>query len=200
MRKRRQSAWSYEEKQAIITAYQAGTPIEALATQFNFSVHQIYKFLEISRVLNSNYPTGTANRLSDKNHYYADILYNLANGIDPATGETIVDEILDQPDIIRALHAGALALEKTVHPSASAENFRYGEKKKSTPINAGAKWTKEDDSLLLEAYNNGESIEDLAIGFGRTEYAITMRLDRLLNAVSEDEIRNALQKRKIRQQ
>jgi hypothetical protein len=42
---------------------------------------------------------------------YSAILYSLAEGIHPVTGDPLPDGLIDQPDIIRALYAGARKLE-----------------------------------------------------------------------------------------
>lgn len=42
---------------------------------------------------------------------YSAILYSLAEGIHPVTGDALPDGLIDQPDVIRALYAGARMLE-----------------------------------------------------------------------------------------
>lgn len=42
---------------------------------------------------------------------YSAILYSLAEGIHPVTGDTLPDGLIDQPKVIRALYAGARMLE-----------------------------------------------------------------------------------------
>ena len=132
----------------------------------------------------------TASILTDKKGQYAALLYSLAEGINPITGEEFGEGVMDQPDIIRALYAGASALSG----KSSSKN------KSSRNPNSGEKWTSDDDMVLLREYGNGASIRNLAKMFGRSELAIQMRLNKLneKTEINADYKKSAMQNRKIR--
>ena len=201
MRSKRYSTWTYEEKLAVIAEYQNGHPIEVIAKQHNFTVHQVYKFLFNSGVIN-DLPSITdinekITKPAQKSQYYSDILRSLAGGINPLTGEEFNEGILDQADIIRALYAGAMALEnreKILITNAPVQQ----QKSEQKPQNSGARWTEEEDEILIEAFNNGESIDQLALDFGRSEYAIARRIEKLHEITPEEIIKTVMQNRSIR--
>ena len=150
------------------------------------------KYLRFFRKSKSNQDSApeTVNVLSERKEQYAAMLYSLAEGLNPITGEEFGEGVMDQPDIIRALYAGANAL-----------SGKSRDKKKSNRNpNAGEKWTAEDDASLMAEYGNGASIRNLAKMFGRSELAIRMRIDKLAEkaGIAEEYKKNAMQNRKIR--
>lgn len=140
----------------------------------------------------------TTSVLFDRSERYSALLYSLAEGLNPITGEDFPEGTIDQPEIIRALYAGAAALS-----GKSAGTIRS----KRNP-NAGEKWSAEDDRLLMAEYNDGASIKELAKKLGRSELAIHMRIDKQLTneirknnrteSQNDNRIREAMQNRKIR--
>ena len=119
---------------------------------------------------------------------HLEILLSLARGIDPKTGEQSDSISLNDPSVIRALCAGASALRQECMVIAA-----------DVPLeNAGKTWTSSEDIALLEAYENGEPIDMLALDFGRSINAIYLRLDKLLNKPDSKTIKEAMQNRKIR--
>ena len=83
------------------------------------------------------------------------IIRILSDGIDPETGEVLEDEsVFNKPQVIRALAVAANALER-VHKIESRKGM--------LPDNAGKAWATEEDSELIEAFEKGESISELAI-------------------------------------
>ena len=128
----------------------------------------------------------------EKRSLYIKILYELANGIDPLTGEHIDDFMLNHPDVIRALYAGCMALKTSTSKPVPCEKETSVHSSEGKPKNAGKKWTEEDDSILLEAFNNGEPISMLALDFGRSETSIKARLEKLLDISYEDIIKTIL--------
>ena len=122
---------------------------------------------------------------------YADILTVLAEGFNPITGEEFGEMVLDQKEIIYALTAGAAALRHVAESVSLSENS--GKKHK----NAGKPWTSEEEVILLEAFDNGEPIDMIAIDLGRTKRAIACRLDKLMIKPSDYRKRQALRKFKI---
>lgn len=74
---------------------------------------------------------------------YSAILYALAEGIHPVTGDFLPDCLIDQPDVIRALFAGARALEagnqdvRTAKPAAEMPEPAAGIPVAANPEPAG---------------------------------------------------------------
>ena len=98
------------------------------------------------------------------------VIYSLARGIDPATGEVLnTDSVLNDPKVIRALFLAATALD----------GWKC-DRKKIDPItkNAGLPWSSEEDTELLELFDSGKDIDSIALTHGRTVGAIKSRLIR----------------------
>ena len=73
------------------------------------------------------------------------LLTELADGVDPLTGECLPsDSVCNRPEIIRALHC---VLQHTA-----------GGRKRPSPPNAGKPWTEADDSALLQMYDAGSDV------------------------------------------
>lgn len=101
----------------------------------------------------------------------ADVLRALIRGVNPITGEALSDAgPLDEPDVLRALAAAVEALD-----SRAAIVKRQGPRAQ----NAGQPWSTEDDQRLVDLFDSGTKVKDLADNFGRTSGAITSRLARL---------------------
>ena len=60
------------------------------------------------------------------------------------------------------------------------EPISYMDQQKQLHPNAYAKWSQEDDALLLEMHKRGSSIKEMIIRFERNEGAIQSRLKKLL--------------------
>ena len=100
------------------------------------------------------------------------IVSALANGVNPQTGEVFeVDSPYQSADVIRALYIAVRALEATTRTRARAS--RAG-----LPANAGKPWTESEDRELLEKFDAGQSIPDLARAHDRTPAGIQARLER----------------------
>jgi hypothetical protein len=100
------------------------------------------------------------------------IIEVLAGGVDPTTGEVLLDDSpLSSPHVIRALFIAAKALEvtaaKPARPAAAA------------PGNAGKAWTEDEDQRLLAAFDAGTPVAELVRAHERTTGAINSRLIRL---------------------
>lgn len=92
----------------------------------------------------------------------------LADGTDPQTGEIFSeDSPYQQPDNVRALYMAVQGLERLE---------KYEARTKNLPQNAGAPWTEEEETQLLEAFDKGSSIKELAALHERTTGAIHSRL------------------------
>ena len=99
------------------------------------------------------------------------ILEALADGIDSHTGEIFpIDSPYQNPQIIRALFVAIRALERLeVRPV----------RPKHLPENAGKPWDDSELTNLIESFDAGVEIKQLAQRHGRTEGAIVSRLERL---------------------
>jgi hypothetical protein len=95
------------------------------------------------------------------------IVSALADGVNPATGEVFpADSPYQSADIVRALYMARRALE--ARPTTRLRN-------QGAP-NAGKPWTREHDQTLLEAFDQGSTLQELAEALGRTIAGIEVRL------------------------
>ncbi len=104
------------------------------------------------------------------------ILRNLADGIDPGTGEKFpAASAYQHPDTVRALFSAIRLLEtpssRPAKPMAASA--------RPAPENAGRAWSEEEDARLGGGYDSGKSIEELAAVHKRSKWAIESRLARL---------------------
>ncbi len=98
------------------------------------------------------------------------IIDTLAQGIHPVTGEAMPeDSPYNAPPVIRALHAVSRALEGL----GTAPGVR------AAPVNAGKRWSAQEDSALETAFDAGIPIKQVAEELGRTAFAVEQRLIRL---------------------
>jgi DNA-binding NarL/FixJ family response regulator len=99
------------------------------------------------------------------------ILQSLVQGVDPLSGEELpAGTILQQADVLRALLAGAAALE---------EQAARASRRSQLPSNIGRTWSPEEQGRLLDAFQAGEALENIASRHGRTVRAIEARLEKL---------------------
>jgi hypothetical protein len=99
------------------------------------------------------------------------IVSALANGVNPLTGEVFdVDSPYQTADVIRALYVAVRALE-----TATRSRTRV---RSRLPTNAGKPWSEQEDRELLEKFDRGGSVADLAQAHDRTIAGIQARLER----------------------
>jgi hypothetical protein len=99
------------------------------------------------------------------------IIEALAQGVDPETGEVLPqDSLLQRPVVIRALFCASQALT-TVERKKKPADSQSG--------NAGNAWTEEEDRRLLDAFDQGAAVDQLAQAHGRSKGGIASRLVRL---------------------
>ena len=102
------------------------------------------------------------------------IIQQLANGIDPHSGELFPAESPYQhPDIIRALF---VALRELEGQPASKPRAAVSE---NAPQNAGKPWSGDEDQALASAFDAGKQIPELAAQHQRSRFAIEARLAKL---------------------
>ncbi len=99
------------------------------------------------------------------------ILRQLADGIDPYTGETLPEHSpYQQTQTVRALFHAIMALEGTKeHTQRAAPEL----------TNAGKSWEATEDDQLKVEFDSGMSIDEIAHRHQRTTIAILARLVRL---------------------
>jgi hypothetical protein len=97
------------------------------------------------------------------------IISALADGCDPTTGEKVGGSVLQHGDVIRALHIAVRAL---------GTRARLKARRSRVPANAGKPWTEEEDLELLESFDQGKSVAELAKAHERTPAGIHARLVR----------------------
>lgn len=100
------------------------------------------------------------------------IVSALANGVNPQTGESFeVDSPYQAADVIRALYVAVRALEMSNRSRARGNRARL-------PANAGKPWAEQEDRELLEKFDAGLSLAQLAQAHDRTLAGIQARLER----------------------
>lgn len=100
------------------------------------------------------------------------IISALADGCDPITGKKVEGStFLQHGDVIRALHIAVRALDTTSRTKARRSRLRM-------PANAGKQWTEQEDLELLEKFDAGQSVAQLAQAHDRTPAGIQARLER----------------------
>jgi predicted component of type VI protein secretion system len=100
-----------------------------------------------------------------------EILVNLVEGIDPDSGEVLApDSVLQRASILRALLAGASALQ--VSESRAARRAQL-------PPNVGRPWDAAEEAELVGRFKSGFALDEIARVHERTVRAIQVRLGRL---------------------
>ena len=102
------------------------------------------------------------------------IIQQLANGIDPHTGEVFrADSPYQHPDTVRALFVALreLATQPAPKPRTGGNE--------NAPQNAGKPWSGDEDQALVSAFDAGKQIPELAAQHQRSRFAIETRLAKL---------------------
>jgi len=100
------------------------------------------------------------------------IVSSLANGLDPVSNEPVdLPPVLQERDVIRALYVAVRALESTSRSKARVYRGRM-------PAKAGKPWTEEEDRQLLDRFDAGQTVAQLAETHERTLAGIQARLER----------------------
>jgi hypothetical protein len=99
------------------------------------------------------------------------ILQSLIQGHDPFNGEELpAGTVLQHADVLRALLAGVAALEQD-----AARALRRAQ----LPRNIGRAWSADEHAELIDAFQAGQSADEIAVRHGRTVRAIEARLEKL---------------------
>lgn len=100
-----------------------------------------------------------------------DIMQALVEGVNPFTNEPLaVESVCVNPAVNTALNSASQALESKIKAAARCA---------SLPSKAGAPWDETEAQLVLQAYEAGDSIKEIAARQQRTQGAIRSRLVKL---------------------
>lgn len=100
------------------------------------------------------------------------VISALASGIDPTSDEPVeMPPLLQKVEVVRALYVAVRALETTSRARTRKSHTR-------APANAGKSWTEAEDRLLLERFDTGQTLAQLASTHERTPAGIQARLER----------------------
>jgi hypothetical protein len=99
------------------------------------------------------------------------IVSALANGVNPQTGEVFAEDSPYQSvEVIRALYVAVRALEAVSRKTRGS--------RARLPGNAGKPWSEQEDRELLNKFDAGMPVVELARGHDRTVAGIQARLER----------------------
>ena len=99
------------------------------------------------------------------------ILQALIQGVDPFDGSELPSgTVLQQADVLRALLAGVAALE---------QDAARASRRAQLPRNIGRSWSADENSQLMDSFQAGENLAEVALKHGRTLRAIEARLEKL---------------------
>lgn len=101
-----------------------------------------------------------------------EIVSALASGMDPDRDAPVeAPSILLNANVIRALYVAVRALEATTRSKARRDRA-------NSPTNKGKPWTEAEEYKLLEGFDAGQSVAQLAQAHSRTPAGIQARLER----------------------
>lgn len=107
------------------------------------------------------------------------IVKNLAEGVDPNTGEVFApDSPYNEPRIIRALFTVHDFVRQARKPRMSVDEKRQENLDLGRPGNYGLPWTDDARSRVAKGFEDGKAIEELAATHERTQGAIRAELIR----------------------
>jgi len=97
-----------------------------------------------------------------------EVVKSLAYGVNPVTGEVFAkDSPYQDPTIVRALFEAVNSLQRRIE---------WEKKKKNQPERAGVAWSDTELKALLDGFDSGKKLEELAKLHKRTVVAIRARL------------------------
>jgi hypothetical protein len=114
------------------------------------------------------------------NEQAADIVRQLADGLDPRTGEPLAqDSPCQHPQVVRALFVARQALDRATATGRNSQENQEDPKKNPDAEHAGLPWSEEEDRELADGHDTGTPVKDLALRHKRTVGAIQARLVKL---------------------
>lgn len=128
---RKYARWTEEIARNVVMDYASGITTEDIAQIYRVPEKAVIHYLAHYGLLFQN----TDGHQNDEWMVHAKILQTMAEGINPSTGMLLPQEILDSPEILRALCAGAASLmTKSVKAEKKAEKemlYRSEEERKA---------------------------------------------------------------------
>lgn len=105
------------------------------------------------------------------------ILAQLAEGIDPITGEVFPDHhVCNEPVVIRALYKAMSALEDPAHDDFLPQKAEQKERcSRANRVNNSKPWTPEEDTYLRHAHRCGATYEQMSAHLLRSPRVIRYR-------------------------
>jgi hypothetical protein len=108
------------------------------------------------------------------------IIQQLANGVDPHTGEVFrADSPYQHPDTVRALFTVLRMTEAQTAPRQQPAPRQRAAGSEASPQNSGKPWSADEDQALAAAFEAGKKIPELAVQHQRSRFAIEARLAKL---------------------
>lgn len=107
------------------------------------------------------------------------IVKNLAEGVDPNTGEVFApDSPYNEPRIIRALFTVHDFVRQARKPRMSVDERRQENLDLGRPKNYGLPWKDDTRALVAKGFEGGKTVQELAASLERTQGAIRAELIR----------------------
>lgn len=105
------------------------------------------------------------------------ILAQLAEGVDPITGEVLPEQhVCNEPAVIRALYKAVSALDASAQIlPASQREKENGRCLRANRVNNTKVWTPEEDTYLRHAHRCGETYEQMSAQLQRSPHVIRCR-------------------------
>jgi len=101
----------------------------------------------------------------------------LANGVNPNTGELFQsDSPYNQPEVIRSLFTILAAVKNPKKQKKTTEQKQQENLTRGLPKNAGLPWSDEERTELVEQFNSGGQLHQLAELHERTQGSIIAEL------------------------
>ena len=100
-----------------------------------------------------------------------DIIQALSEGVNPFSGEALAKESVCLDEAVnKALSAAVAALENQI---------KTNERRANQPAKAGEPWSHEEEQVIINAHEAGESVPAIAKMQQRTTGSIRSRLEKL---------------------
>lgn len=105
------------------------------------------------------------------------ILAQLAEGVDPITGEVFPNQhVCNEPVVIRALYKAMSALEESAHDDSLPQKAEQNERcSRANQVNNSKPWTAEEDTYLRHAHRCGATYEQMSAHLLRSPRVIMCR-------------------------
>ena len=105
------------------------------------------------------------------------ILAQLAEGVDPITGEVLPEQhVCNEPAVIRALFKAVSVLDASAQIRSASQREKENERcPRANRVNNTKAWTPEEDTYLRHAHRCGASYEQMSAQLQRSPHVIRCR-------------------------